>query len=160
MEGTPRHVADSGLPVHEMDGKDFARLLHNARSRAIAAALLRQQRKELRMARQVVRDMTDTIGSLTADRIVLKRELESAVRERHIAVNTEQLGRVSAQRGLVPYVRGVEALNKWLSKHPALRRQLEPILREQGLWDVKLGYDPDKDITLSVISPEHSAWRR
>ena len=66
----------------------------------------------------------------------------------------EQTKRVFAQRGLVPYVRALEAFDGWLQERPALRRQLEPILRELGLWEIKLGYDPDEDLALSVISPK------
>jgi hypothetical protein len=53
----------------------------------------------------------------------------------------------------VPYVRSLQQFNEWLADHPALRDELEPKLRELGLWDIKLGYDPDKDLALSVLSP-------
>jgi hypothetical protein len=78
------------------------------------------------------------------------RVLEDAQRDE---IGMERQMRISAQRGLVPYVRAVEALNKWLKARPALTKQLQPIMQELELWDVKLGYDPDKDLTLSVLSP-------
>lgn len=80
-----------------------------------------------------------------------KAEKESLLLE----IGREQNMRVSAQRGLVPYVRSLEQFDKWLLQNPALRKELEPILRELGLWEIKLGYDPAKDLTLSVVSPQN-----
>lgn len=71
----------------------------------------------------------------------------------------EQVTRVSAQRGLVPYVRSLEELHRRLAAYPSLPtvadlcQRLGADLQELGLWDVRLGYDPDKDLALSVLSP-------
>jgi len=69
----------------------------------------------------------------------------------------ERQMRAAAQRGLVPYVRSLERFDKWLRERPKLRAQLEPILSELGLWEIKLGYDPDQDLALSAISPR---WKK
>ena len=79
----------------------------------------------------------------------LKSEVEAERWKTHI----EQGQRIAAQRGLVPYVRSLQAFNEWLGDHPELRDQLEPILRELGLWDIRLAYDPDQDLSLSAVSP-------
>lgn len=68
-------------------------------------------------------------------------------------VRVEQVTRLAAQRGLVPYVRSVQRLNQWLARHPELQADMEPILRELGLWDVRLGYDPDTDPALNPLRP-------
>lgn len=66
----------------------------------------------------------------------------------------EQQTRIAAQKGLVPYVRALEAFDHWLLERPDLRDTLQPILQELGLWEIKLGYDPEKDLGLSVISAQ------
>lgn len=90
---------------------------------------------------------------------VLEREAKQLVldvqTEQHLT-QMERIQRVAAQRGLVPYVRGLEAFSRWLQARPEIARQVEAEMRANGLWDIKLGYDPDKDITLSVISLERT----
>jgi hypothetical protein len=54
--------------------------------------------------------------------------------------------RVAAQRGLVPYVRGLEKFAKWLKETPnATPGMVAAKLTKLGLWDVRVGYDPDED---------------
>lgn len=95
----------------------------------------------------------------------LKRQLEkqqrfSSLREQRlreeIAVAVTE--KKAAQNGLTPYVYAVQALNAWLNERPALMSQVEAILDELGLLGVKVGYDPNKDLSLSIISPMHPAW--
>lgn len=68
----------------------------------------------------------------------------------------EQQDRIAAQRGLVPYVRSLEAFHGWLLKHPDLAAQVEAEMRDLGIWAIKLGYDPDKDLSLSVVWAKRS----
>lgn len=84
------------------------------------------------------------------DAKIFQAQLAEAQRQ----IEYEQLQRVSAQRGLVPYVRSLEQFNQWLAKRPALRKQLRPVLRELGLWEIKLGYDPDQDFRTSLVSAD------
>jgi hypothetical protein len=110
--------------------------------------------------RQRIRDLTETVAA-QAD-IIAARDVEMVARERltearvgeqRRQTHQEQVTRVAAQRGLVVYVRALEQLDHWLRERPALRGQLEPALRELGLWEIALGYDPELDITLSAIWP-------
>ncbi len=77
----------------------------------------------------------------------------SRIYELEQLLDFERLQRIAAQRGLVPYVRSLEAFSRWLGKRPSLRKQLEPKMRELGLWNIRLGYDPDQDLILSAASP-------
>lgn len=80
--------------------------------------------------------------------------LEELGRRLQTEIGLERSARVAAQRGLVPYVRSLEAFNGWIKARPRLAKELRPILTELGLWDIKLGYDPDQDLALSIISPK------
>lgn len=91
----------------------------------------------------------------TALRVARKIHANELEVERKLTFG-EQQQRIAAQRGLVPYVRSLEQFNAWLAERPALSKEIEPILRELGLWDIKLGYDPDEDLTLSVVGPKRS----
>lgn len=71
--------------------------------------------------------------------------LENLLRLRDATIAYERQQRVSAQRGLVPYVRSLERFNAWLRDRPTLHDQLALILKELGLYDIKIGYDPDED---------------
>lgn len=95
----------------------------------------------------------------------VERLLEAFQKERQVqkrvsdaAIAYERLQRASAQQGLVPYVRALEEFDTWLRKHKRLRGELEPVMRELGIWEIKLGYDPDRDLTLSLVSPKHPAY--
>jgi hypothetical protein len=82
-------------------------------------------------------------------------ELTRAARaEADRAVRYEQLQRSAAQRGLVPYVRSLEKFDRWLMTRPEMRDQLEATLRELGLWEIRVGYDPGQDLSVSVVSPK------
>lgn len=104
----------------------------------------------------------DRLKRLQAEKLALEKILEAATKAHAAELDSmkkiiwgEQQMRAAAQRGLVPYVRGLEFFDRWLLERSDLRVQLEPILRELKLWEIKLGYDPDQDLTLSVISPHH-----
>lgn len=87
----------------------------------------------------------------------LERRLHHAQATIHVLnleISREQLQRVSAQRGLTPYVYAIQALNAWLADQPELHNTIAPILKELGLYGVKVGYDPDRDLALSIISAE------
>ena len=108
-------------------------------------------------------EFTRKIQWLEALATVQKSDLATAaalIKELHHEVGLEQLTRTSAQRGLVPYVRSLEELHRRLPAYPALPtvadvcQRLGADLQELGLWNVKLGYDPDKDLALSVLSPK------
>lgn len=66
-------------------------------------------------------------------------------------VATERTTRIAAQQGLTPYVYAVQALNAWLGDRPELLNELSPILGELGLLGVRVGYDPQRDLSLSII---------
>src|SRR6266550_3282003 len=70
-------------------------------------------------------------------RLELERQLENEkglhaqdVRVLQQDLRTEQITRISAQRGLVPYVRSLEQFDRWLLDHSDLRNMLRPILQE------------------------------
>src|SRR5437773_11715927 len=69
--------------------------------------------------------------------------LQSEVRMRDATIIYERTQRVAAQRGLVPYVRSLERLNGWLRAHRGriTKMQLVKVLKDLGLYDIKLGYD-------------------
>lgn len=83
-------------------------------------------------------------------------ELRKLLQGSQAELSISEQRRVSAQRGLTPYVYAVQALNAWLGERPALLEQITPVLRELGLLGVKVGYDPDRDLALSIISPSRS----
>jgi hypothetical protein len=97
----------------------------------------------------------EQIRRLTLELAAEKELRQIDIKRLKSEIGMEQTLRTSAQRGLVPYVRSLEQFDKWLRQRPATRAKLEPILRELGLWEIKLGYDPDKDLTLSIVSPSN-----
>lgn len=117
----------------------------------------RQLRDELDLAireRDAARDLVERVKTNA------QRDLEAVQRGHSEEVTAlrrelfaEQQQRMAAQRGLVPYVRSLELFDIWLCSQPRLRESLRPKLQELGLWEIKLGYDPDKDLGLSVVSP-------
>lgn len=88
-------------------------------------------------------EMDSTYWKLTYEHDRLKREL-----------GHEQLQRRAAQNGLTPYVYALQAFNAWIAENPPLVNALEPVMRKLGIWGVEVGYDPDKDLAMSVISPK------
>lgn len=84
---------------------------------------------------------------------VKTKQVTQQVEGLRTTVRIEQVTRTAAQRGLVPYVRSLQRFNEWLSRRPELQAELEPILRELKLWDVRLGYDPDTDPALNPLRP-------
>jgi hypothetical protein len=106
------------------------------------------------LARQMRRKQAT--GSMKSEITKLEREIELLKNQ----IGQERLQRVSAQRGLVPYVRSLQTLDAWLLERPELRAQLESILRELGLWEIKLGYDPaeDPEVRAAVERGEIPAW--
>ncbi len=85
-------------------------------------------------------------------------ERDAKIRELKESITVEHVTRVSAQRGLTPYVYALEALNKWLrGRNRITPKDLEKILKRLGIWGVRVGYDPDKDKALSIISDKNTA---
>lgn len=82
---------------------------------------------------------------------MLTRRHRREVGEVREALAFAELQRVAAQRGLVPYVAAVEALNAWLKDRPEVEAVVAPILQELGLYGVRVGYDPNREVALSVI---------
>jgi len=70
-----------------------------------------------------------------------------------LELEDERSGRIHAQRGLVPYVRALQLFHEWLLQRPEVAEMVAPKMQELGIWAIKLGYDPDQDLSLSVISP-------
>jgi len=83
------------------------------------------------------------------------KHLEQELADQRAIVAQERLTRLSAQRGLTPYVTAVQALNVWLAEQPELDEAMAPILQELGLLGVKVGYDPDKELATSMIAGAH-----
>jgi hypothetical protein len=118
-----------------------------------------------RFRRQLQEELDLAIRERDAARLLVKKAIENGQRDLQAVqrghgeemramrddLHVERSQRMAAQRGLVPYVRSLEALDTWLLEQPSLRAQLEPILRQLGLWEIRLGYDPDKDLSLSAI---------
>ena len=106
--------------------------------------------------RQTKRELLGQINALqreAARQAQLRQAREETLRDE---VQKERTMRIAAQRGLVPYVRSLEEFDHWLREQPELCKQLQPILEELGLWEIKLGYDPDKDLSLSAVSPHRT----
>jgi hypothetical protein len=94
-------------------------------------------------------EMDSTYWELTYKHDRLRREL-----------GAEQLQRTAAQNGLTPYVYALQAFNQWVGQQPGLASQLEPIMRKLGIWGVEVGYDPNKDLATSIVSPDGPASRQ
>ena len=108
---------------------------------------LRDQIRRLTKERDAERE------ARSKDAAAAQHALGKMAEERDKLVLGERRLRVAAQRGLVPYVRSLEQFDAWLLERPDLRHALRPVLQELGLWEIKLGYDPDHDLSLSVVSP-------
>jgi len=91
-------------------------------------------------------------AQLIRDLEVRIKHLEQALADERSIVVEEKLMRVSAQRGLTPYVTAVQALNAWLADRPELDETMAPILQQLGLLGVRVGYDPDKEFATSLIA--------
>lgn len=98
-----------------------------------------------------------TKAALQAEFDIERRAFEVVLGEANRKLEFAELQRVVAQRGLVPYVHSLEQFDKWLMAYPDLRKALQPILQELGLWEIKLGYDPTRDVKTSLVSPERMA---
>lgn len=69
-------------------------------------------------------------------------------------VRIERVLRRSSQIGLVPYVRALQRFAVWLKRRPdATARDVIAQMTELGIWDVRMGYDPDKDPALNPLVP-------
>src|SRR6266568_1921625 len=91
---------------------------------------------------------------------VERDQLQGAVRAATEIAAMDRDLRVAAQRGLVPYVQAVEQLNKWLAANPDLEPRLTPVLKELGLYGVRVGYNPDKDRGLTEDIRQHSRFNK
>lgn len=67
-------------------------------------------------------------------------------------VREERVTRTAAQNGLTPYVYALQAFALWLDQAPEADRQMViEKMSELGIWGVRVGYDPQKDLALSII---------
>ncbi len=82
-----------------------------------------------------------------------RKEREFERRELKNTISIERQMRVDAQNGLTPYVYALQAFSVWLNKRPsATPSQVKAKMGELGIWGVRVGYDPQKDLALSIIS--------
>jgi hypothetical protein len=109
-------------------------------------------RKDLTDEPAPIEDQTELVHALE-NRLKAAEVREMGLCGELASARTE---RMAAQMGLVPYVRALEEFDRRLKKRPALRKQLEADLRDLGLWEIKVGYDPTKDVTRTVLSPNRT----
>jgi hypothetical protein len=103
--------------------------------------------------RKTIKALQEELVALQGVRELEAKKLRGEIRGLIQEVDIEKRTRIAAQQGLVPYVRSLEQLNVWLQARPHLAAELQPIMAELGLWGIRVGYDPDRDINLTAASP-------
>ena|SRR5665213_2889814 len=86
-----------------------------------------------------------------------RKEWAFEKRKLNVTIGVERQKRVDAQNGLTPYVYALQAFAQWLGKHPkATPAQVIAQMSKLGIWGVKVAYDPQKDLALSIISAQRA----
>jgi hypothetical protein len=107
------------------------------------------------VSRVTKKQLEEQIEALGIALQAARQDAEKRVEGMQQTLDFERVQRVSAQRGLVPYVYALQALNKWMRGRTKIGpSDLERIMKRLGIWGVKVGYDPDRDVSRAVIGDE------